>query len=550
MKSSKNFIVSTLSVLSFFTIVWASNAEMFPAEILNSLEMGGVSPYINYTALDSPPLPYPFKDESWDPFPGPGAGGGLFLQSPSNIQNEFYYDPETSHYDYRQKIGERDFRSPVYMTFDEYVNYRMQSGTRDYWRQKIQGERLDTERPIIPPIYVGGEAFDRIFGGNTVDIKPQGTAELIFGVISNKIDNPAIPVRNRRQTNFDFDQRIQLNVVGNIGEKLKLTTSYNTQATFEFENQMKLEYTGYEDEIIKKIEAGNVNLPLTGTLITGSQSLFGIKTQLQFGRLTVTSVFSQQRGQKQEVSSSGGAQISYFDISADNYEYNKHFFLANYFRENHDRAMSTLPLINSTVNITKVEVWVTNTNIASTTNIRNVVAFQDLGEAEPYDKVNYITQVLGTLPDNATNNLYSKVSATPAVREFLQANSFLSQTAMMEFAVDFDVAQGARLLTPAEYTFHPQLGFISLNQTLNPDQVLGVAFQYTVGGSQQVYQVGEFSTDGISGERALILKLLKSTNLNTTLPIWDLMMKNIYSIGAYSVNSEGFRLDVMYSSIE
>ncbi|MDQ3190245.1 MAG: cell surface protein SprA [Bacteroidota bacterium] len=557
MKNSRNIFISALSAISFFTIAWASNAEISPAEYLYALEAGGDA-LLNYPiSLDDTipkekdeTLPFPFSDKSWDPFPSSGSGGGMYLKDPSNIQNEFSYDSETGNYNYDQKMGELNYRSPVYMTFDEYVNYKMDKSTKDYWRQKIDAETIDKENPIIPKIHVGGETFDRIFGGNTVDIKPQGTAELIFGVMSNKIDNPAIPERNRRQTAFDFDQKIQLNVVGNIGEKLKLTTSYNTEATFDFENQMKLEYTGYEDEIIKKIEAGNVNLPLTGSLITGSQSLFGIKTQLQFGRLTVTSVFSQQRGKKQEVETSGGAQTSYFDISADNYEYNKHFFLSNYFRENYDRAMATMPIISSSVNITKVEVWITNTNISSTTNIRNVVGFMDLGEPDFYDQTGYVQPQPGRYPDNKANTLYGKVSALAPIRNFLQANSYLSGSTQLEFAIDYDVAQGARLLTPAEYTFHPQLGFISLNQTLNPDQVLSVAYQYTVGGSNEVYQVGEFSTDGITGEKALILKLLKSTNLNTQIPLWDLMMKNIYSIGAYSINKDGFKLDVVYNSIE
>jgi cell surface protein SprA len=557
LRSSRNVFISSLSVVSFFTIVWAAYAEISPAEIFFNFENGAINPTNSPASFedtipgglkDTTTLPYPFNDKSWDPFPEPGANGPLFLQNPSNIQQEFYYDPETGHYDYRQKMGELDYRSPVYMTFEEYVNYRMDKSTKDYWRQRVAGETINKDSPIIPKIHVGGEAFDRIFGGNTVDIRPQGTAELIFGIMSNRIENPAIPERNRRQTAFDFDQRIQLNVIGNIGEKMKLTTNYNTQATFDFENQMKLEYTGYEDEIIKKIEAGNVNLPLTGSLITGSQSLFGIKTQMQFGKLTVTSVFSQQKGQKQEVESTGGAQTSYFDISADAYEFNRHFFLAHYFRDSYDRAMANLPIILSTINVTRVEVWVTNVNISSTSNIRNVVAFQDLGETNPYHLRN--RPAVGTYPNNNVNPLYERVSSTPQVRGFRQANSYLAQQENMDFAIDFDVAEGARLLTAQEYTFHPQLGFISLNQQLTPDQVLAVAFQYTVGGSETVYQVGEFSTDGVSGENAIILKLLKSTNLNSTIPMWDLMMKNIYSIGAYSINRDGFKLDVMYTSIE
>ena len=549
---SKNILISIASLLSFFTIVWASNAEVTPDLFFSPPSDLYIAREDTSDKEEEEELPFPFRDESWDPFASPGSGsGGLYLNNPSNIKSEFIYDPVTGNYNYNQKLGDRNFRNPVYMTFEEYVDYNMNQSNRNYFRQRIESEEFDQSKPIIPKIHVGGETFDRIFGGNTVDIRPQGTAELIFALQSNRIDNPAIPEKQRRQTNFDFDQKIQLNVVGNIGEKLKLTTSYNTEASFDFENQMKLEYTGYEDEIIKKIEAGNVSLPLTGSLITGSQSLFGVKTQLQFGRLTVTSIFSQQQGKKQEVESAGGAQTSKFDISADNYEANKHFFLAHYFRDRYNTAMASLPLVNSTINITKVEVWITNSNIGATTNIRNVVGLMDLGEPEFYNQGGFIDSVAGAiLPDKGSNTLYEKVKNVVQIRSFYDAGYYLQTAANFESAIDYDVAEGARLLSASEYTISPQLGFISLNQTLNPDQVLAVAFQYTIGGSSTVYQVGEFSTDGITGQQALILKLLKSTNLNTSIPMWDLMMKNVYSLGAYNINKEGFKLDILYSSIE
>ena len=178
----------------------------------------------------------------------------------------------------------------------------------------------------IPKLFIPGKSFDRIFGGNSVDIRPQGSAELIFGLKINRIDNPALPEEQRKTVSFDFQEKIQMNVIGKIGDKLKVTANFNTESTFDFENQMKVEYTGYEDEIIKKIEVGNVSLPLNGTLITGSQSLFGLKTQLQFGRTKITGILSQQKSTKSEIEVSGGAQTSEFDIYADQYEANKQFF--------------------------------------------------------------------------------------------------------------------------------------------------------------------------------------------------------------------------------
>jgi cell surface protein SprA len=495
-------------------------------------------------------LPYPFEDDSWDPFPY-YENRNFQMGKPKNVTEEFTYDEETGNYIFRQKIGDKDYRPPVYMTFEEYLEYKAREAKRENWKNRMIAEKFDEEKPLVPKIKVGGEVFDRIFGGNTIDIRPQGSAELIFGVQSNKIENPAIPERQRRQTAFDFDQKIQLNVVGNIGDKLKIGTNYNTEALFDFENEMKLEYNGYEDDIIKKIELGNVNLPLSGSLITGSQSLFGAKTELQFGKLTVTSVISQQRGERKEIESSGGAQTTQFKISADNYEANKHFLLSQYFRNQYDVAMRGAPIINSTVNVTRLEVWVTNVNMNSTENIRNVVAFQDLGEPVFYDQTGYITPnpAAGPFADNAANSLYNTVTNIPQIRSFFSADAYLNQNTQLEFSKDYDFAEGARKLRQNEYTFNPLLGYISLNQTLNPDQVLAVAFQYTVGGSSQVFQVGEFSTDGVTGNQALVLKLLKSSNLYTSIPMWDLMMKNVYSLGAFNISRERFRLDITYNSI-
>ena len=220
-----------------------------------------------------------------------------------------------------------------------------------FWLDRVEQDSETAQKGLIPQIKVRGKAFDRIFGGNTIDIKPRGSAEVIFGLNISKTENPRIPVDQRKITTFNFDQRIQLNLIGSIGDKLKISTNYNTQATFDFENQVKLDYTGYEDEIIQKIEAGNVSLPLRGTLIQGSQSLFGLKTELRFGRLTATAIFSQEKGQRRNVQTQGGAQTTNFDIKADEYEANRHYFLSYAFRERYEAAMRTLPTVNSGVQI-------------------------------------------------------------------------------------------------------------------------------------------------------------------------------------------------------
>ncbi|MEZ7929527.1 MAG: cell surface protein SprA, partial [Flavobacteriales bacterium] len=283
------------------------------------------------------------------------------MNTPGNIKSQVSYDILNNQYSLQNKIGELKLGRSTTLDFKEYQQYKMKNSIADYWNDRSK-ERTGNQTSALglPKLFIPGQAFDKIFGGNSVDIRPQGSAELIFGLKINRLDNPALPEEQRKTTSFDFQEKIQMNVIGKIGDKLKLTTNFNTESTFDFENQMKLEYTGYEDEIIKKIEVGNVSLPLNGTLITGSQSLFGFKTQLQFGRTTITGILSQQKSTKSEIEVSGGAQTSEFDVYADQYEANKHFFLAHYFKDNYDVALENLPFLNSSVNITKVEVWITN----------------------------------------------------------------------------------------------------------------------------------------------------------------------------------------------
>lgn len=508
-------------------------------------------------------LPFEF-DDNRNPFGAQGSKNSLFLNTPSNIKSEVQYDPTTGQYRFDQKIGNSDFRPPSYMDFDEYLKYTKEKTVVDYWAEKKETENeFNQENPFRPQLQIESKTFDRIFGGNTVDIRPSGSAELRFGVRTSKTENPAIPVKQRSVTTFDFQQNIQINLIGNIGDKLKVTTNYNTQATFDFENQIKLDYTGYEDEILQDIELGNVSMPLNSSLITGSQTLFGIKTKMKFGKLDVTTVLSQQRGKKSEIQVRGGAQIKDFEVKADNYEDNRHFFLAHYFRDIYEEAVGSPPLLNTGVNITKIEVWVTNTrNVAD--NVRNLIAFQDLGEGNFLDRPdgrrriynkNYVAdadpQILaGRTIDGSyeANNLYTKIANLPGIRNYANSTNLLSAQEGLDPRLDYNKIELARKLNENEYVVQPQLGYISLNQQLQPNQVLAVAFQYTYRG--QVYQVGEFSTDGLEGTSPLILKMLKSNQLNTRIPLWDLMMKNVYNIGAYQVQKEGFELQLWYMDQE
>ena len=498
---------------------------------------------------DSVILRYPFNDETT--LPGSGRENHIYLKNPSNIKTIVEYDPLTRQYYYVYKIGETTYRLPTTMSFDEYQAQDMQKMINQYWKERSDAASLDNAKGIIPKIHIPGKVFETIFGNNTVDIRPQGSAEINFGIISNRRDDPMLNTRQRRQTNFDFSEKIQMNVIAKIGDKIEFKVNYNTEATFDFENKLKLKYEGKEDDIIQLIEAGDVNMPLSTTLIKGTESLFGIKTKLKFGRVSVTAIYSQQKSETKNIVVQGNAQTTKFKIRADDYEENKHFFVAQYFRNTYKESLKKLPVLSTNVNILKMEVWVTNIGSAVTEN-RNVVAFMDIGESKPYNTRVLAGNPASRYPTNNANNLFhviiptaadsAKVRNSNTVTDYLKGAPFF-----MVSGEDFVKVDLARKLLPSEFSYNPRLGFISVNSTLNSDQMLAVAYQYQVVGDTAVYQVGEFSDQGINSPKCLMVKLLKSTSLDTKVPTWNLMMKNVYALGAYQVQQADFNLNILYS---
>ena len=534
--------IKYLSRLSFFTIlislVWGVSASIGLSP--NELEQGHfIAPPDSAGTDTTLRFPIPRSQNPYDATPS----GGLYLSNPSNLKREVIYDPKYNEYTITNKIGTIDYRNPASFSFDEYQKWDTRRALDNYWQERANSTSGATRLGVIPQLRIGGELFDRVFGGNTIDIKPQGSTELTFGVISNRRDDPFISQKLQRTTNFDFDMKIQMSLQAKIGDKIEFNTNYNTEATFDFENKLKLKYEGKEDEIIKLIEAGNVNMPINSTLITGSQSLFGLKTQLQFGKATVTGVFSQQQSQVENITVQGGAQTQKFSTSALNYEENRHFFLGQSFRNQYEGAVATLPVITSNINISKIEVWITNIGAAITEN-HNLVAFQDIGERNPYSQILHPTSQQ-LYPDNGSNDLMQQLDTT-RVRNINLASDYLIQKGFTP-GIDFEKVESARKLNSSEFMYNNRLGFISLNTTINPDQTLAVAYQYTVIGDDKVYQVGEFSDQGIPTASCLMVKLLKSTAVNTRIPLWNLMMKNVYNLGAYNINKEDFILNILYT---
>lgn len=480
-----------------------------------------------------------------------GEKSALDLVTPSNIKTEAEYDDKTGNYIIHTKIGENEVGVPFILTPQEYNNWQLRKSMQSYLYKKNTELAKDNEKQpfnVLDMNFALGP-LEKIFGPGGVQLKTQGSIQIKMGINSNKTDNPALSLNSRRKTYFDFDQKIQATINASVGDRMKFNMTYNTDATFDFDSKnIKLAYEGKEDDIVKSIEAGNVSMTTGSSLIKGSTALFGIKTKLQFGKLTATALVSQQNSESKTVNTKGGVQSTDFTVNIDNYDQNRHYFLAHYFRDNYDKFCSKLPFVTSGIKITRIEVWVTNKNNNYDAS-RNIVAFMDLGENTHLANSHWAPNMSIPIPANSSNDLLSTIKTEyPDARNISVVSQALSplQAYGFEGGRDYEKVESARLLKESEYTLNSTLGYISIKSQLNADEVLGVAFEYTYNG--QVYQVGEFSADITGTDQSLYVKMLKSTTVAPKLPMWDLMMKNVYSLGAYQVSKSNFKLNIKYMS--
>lgn len=499
-------------------------------------------------------LPYPISDRRGDFLSNP-AKNPFDLHTPANVQDSIVYDPKEKKYYILERVGNNWYRNPTWLTFDEVMQLQARKQEQDYFRTRSNMSSMLNKKMLHPELKATDNLFNRIFGNGKIELSLQGDVNVKAGYQGTKTENPALPEKSRKMGGLDFDMNANINANANIGNMLKLPINYNTLANFDFMNQLKLEYTGNDDAIIKKIEAGNISFSTKSTLIPGAQSLFGVKTSLQFGKLYVSGVLASQRSSTQSMNMQSGAATSSFQFKASDYDENRHFLLGQYFRNNYNKAMNNLPAVNSAVQILRVEVWVTN-RTGATTNAREIVGLADLGESSPAN-ANVHAQSAAPYPYNDANDAYRNIVNSAGGRQSSQVVNIMTAMGLQQ-SKDFEKVY-ARKLDSTTYKIYPRLGFISLNQTLQANDVLAVAYQYSYNG--RIYQVGEFSQDvppdtttgNYAGtQKILVVKLLKATAPNTTLPLWDLMMKNVYSIrmagGSYisNIQADGFRLNVLY----
>lgn len=526
---------------------------------------GNTSPFIlqetdnSFTPEDTIPR-FPVKKTQISDYKDLYPTTPVDLKDPSNVNTTIEYDPKSGLYIFRTKIGDTEVATPFSLSQAEYMDYTLKQSMSKYFKNKNTENYLNKEEKeefSLKDIQLNIGPTERLFGPGGIKITTQGYIEATMGVKHTSTDNPTLSERNRSKTSFEFKEDIQMNVSASVGDKINFGMNYDTKALFDFDSKkLKLGYEGKEDEIIKRIEAGNVSMATTNSLINGGTALFGINAELQFGKLRINTVVSQQEAQSQTTSSKGGIQTNEYDLKADQYDENRHFFLGHYFRDNYDKALSKLPYIQSPVNITRIEVWITNKRL-DPNQTRNIVAFADIGEHDVIKNPNSLWSKTGSIatPYNGANNLYSKITTDPtrypALRDKDQITALFDN--YLENSMDYEKIESARLLNTSEYTFNPQLGYLSLSSKLQSDEVLAVAYEYTMDGS--TYQVGEFSTDIVDKydesnpkSGALLVKLLKPVSLSPRSYTWDLMMKNIYKISDNSIQQDHFRLNISFQS--
>ncbi|WP_236980870.1 cell surface protein SprA [Membranihabitans maritimus] len=489
-----------------------------------------------------------------------GQQGNPFdLKDPPILGRDLEYDNESNSYNFINRLGDEYAPYSPQMTFSEYLEYRKKQQEQSYFN-RISGITPGEGISLDPmeDVDVSKNLADRLFGGSDINIQPRGSVDVTLGYEFQNVENPILLERQQRYGGLDFDMPIRLDVEGNVGDKLNLRFNWDNKSTFNFDQNLKINYDTdnfSEDEIIKTVDAGYVSLPLNSQLIQGSQNLFGVKLGAQFGRLHLTTILSQQNSEQKNLNIEGGGELQEFEVTADSYDENRHFFLSHFFRDNFESALEKLPQIRSLYKITRVEAWITNDR-NQTDNSRDVLAIADLGE---HDKIfnqnpNFQAPTVvvnpdiqgNALPDNTTNPIYEAITQNSNIRSLDMAVAVLQSQFQLEQSRDFEKV-GARLLRSSEYDLQPDLGYISLNTPVRPDQVIAVSYEYEYNGEK--YQVGEFSTDlplNPDTTTVLFTKLLKGTTQRIDLPIWDLMMKNIYSVGAYQVSEEDFQLDIFY----
>jgi len=412
-----------------------------------------------------------------------------------------------------ETVNGLEVKVPLTISLEEYIRLRFAEDRRKNWRSFIDvnknvlksdqlGSVLKSFTNISIP--VPSNPLFSIFGGKDIKLNVSGAVDIRAGFRRTSSDKVTSSALDQVRNEPNFNQDVRVNVNGTIGDKLNILADWNTQRTFDYENQLKIKYTGYEDEIIKTIEAGNVSLR-TPALIGGGQSLFGIKANMQMGPLNLTTLVSQKKGQTKELSISGGSESKDLTIYPTGYSRSYYFvdtLYADFWENLHSSEVASIPAAVLDNEIVDIDVWRSISNYSASTQqfSREVYAHTDIGERG--------------------------AGYPPTIDETLGSDASKSSSGYF-----------VRLDPQKDYDVDTRSGVIRL-ESIQDEDAIAVSYR-TVSGKR-------YGGDSTSSGK-LILKLIKPKLLwgqPSYRPGWDLMLKNIYSLGGRDLKKEGFTMNL------
>lgn len=428
---------------------------------------------------------------------------------------------------------------PNVMSMQDYARLSREHSLRDNWRSLIEEgkRRQESERGLLDfKINVPGgrqSAFTTIFGKPEVNLKVNGTANMNLGASIQKTADPSLPPNQQTRVDPTFEQNLKLNIQGNIGDKLHIRTDWDTERSFDFQNRLNIVYEGYEDEIIKKIEMGNVSMETGNSLIRGGGALFGIKSIAEMGPLRLTSVVSQQEGQGNTQTITGGAKEEQFSIRPADYEDDKHFFIDFFTRQQFEDNMSNPQQLGTALDISEINVWMLNASSQAIEGQRQAIALVDLGVVQNGGQY---------APPDEKQDRFTDEAKLDSLRSAQGVSA-------SDFGVDpssFAEGQFVPLVEGVDYEINRPLGYITLKRTLDTKQALAISFSYRDPQTGETHYVGDINQ---GGQDRIYLKLLRPQNMTTDNEAWPLTMRNIYSLNATDLKRDGLNVDVQFYPI-
>lgn len=423
-------------------------------------------------------------------------------------------DTTGKYFIFKYTLAGHVFFLPVVWNIEKYKKERMKQIFHNQLHQQfLTSLKASTFKrthglELTVPMKFKSKTFKRIFGGDQVGLRVTGNLSLEMAGQVTKYPG-ALSSAAQRSSVFSpkFKQNQQFQIEGNIGEKVTVSVQQNSEATFDFENTLKVHYDGDDDEIIQSIQAGNVSLNLPGTRYvsgsSGGTGLFGLKADMKLGKLKLTTIASLEKGQKNKISLKGGVEERPIQVYDYNYVKNQFFFVDSFYIPYFENWTSSMDWIKASQlegkRILDLEVWVSVNQNQQEEAPREGVAALD---PENYYSVQSISDVNVVEGEVETGNF-------------------------------------KQLQQGVDYNFDPERGFFYLlRRSLDDNEVLGVAYRLEDGTTRGTL------TSQLDSNSVLVLKLIKPRSLNPGFKrAWKLMMKNVYDLGGQI--PEDFTLDIV-----